>query len=222
MNATATSILRVERVSKRFEARRVLEDVSLELGAGQILLILGANGSGKTTLMSIIAGRLKPDAGSVSVCGCSLNKEAEGARARTGLVAHEPMLHLGLSVWENLHWFAQAQGVVDAKARTREVIEMMALGACSDQKAGLLSRGQLQRAALARAILTKPPLLLLDEPFTSLDEAARMALKAAIAAQRESGNAAILTTHETAVGLECATHVVTLKDARLGQADKLP
>lgn len=202
------SVLSIRKLTKRFDVRRVLRGVDLTLHAGQTLLLLGANGAGKTTLLSIIAGRARASSGSVEVLSEAIS--AQRASHKIGSVGHSVMLHPGLSVGENLTWFAAALGVSDPKQRARDLLERFGATHLAKRETGKLSRGEGQRVALARAMLADPPLLLLDEPFTGLDEAGRMGLIDEIMGLREAGKAVLLTTHETDLGASLATDVAWL------------
>ena len=214
MDDTTTSVLSISGVTKRYDLRRVLRGVELELGAGEILLLLGANGAGKTTLISIISGRVRASEGEVSVLGTRA-KPGSPSGASIGIVGHSPMLHPGLSVRDNLEWFAAALGIGEGKARVRDLLERFGAKGLSERDTGRLSRGEGQRVALVRAMLADPPLLLLDEPFTGLDEAGRLSLLAELGALREAGKAILLTTHETDLGASIATRVALLSKGKI-------
>jgi len=135
-----------------------------------------------------------------------------GVLAMIGVVGHEPMLHTGLTVRENIEWFAAMAGDPNPVQRTKTLLSRFRLNSQADMEVRTLSRGQQQRAGLARALVADPPLLLLDEPFTGLDEPARESLAAELIALRAAGKSVILTTHETALGLRCATSVCLLRN----------
>ncbi len=210
------SLLFVDGLSKRYELRRVLNSVSLNVAAGQTLLLLGHNGAGKTTLMNIVTGRMQADAGRVTVAELDVRRKALNARALIGFVGHDTMLHGGLTVRENIRWFANMLGMADVDARIRELCDQFEMRAFLDQVVGRLSDGQRKRASLARALVGQPKLLLLDEPFAGLDEPGRNSLTKLIADLGAADRAILLTTHDTELGLSCATHVAHLSDGRIG------
>ena len=212
-----SAILKVNQATLRYDTLLVLDKVSFDLNAGQTLLILGHNGSGKTTLLSIIAGALTPEAGQVTVGNENIHTE-RAARSHVGYVTHESMLHPGLSVRESLEWFARAYGLDQPQARVEKLAGQLDMVSFLDRAASNLSRGQSQRAAIARAMIAEPGVLLLDEPFTGLDEKGQRQLKELITSLQNNSRAIILTTHQTELGLGCATNVACLESGSLSES----
>ena len=161
-------------VWKRYRTGWVLRGVSLSLEQGESLLVLGANGSGKTTLLRIIAGLVRPTRGEVRVLGGS--PVEPGIRSRLGLVAHHSLLYQELTVRENLEYYAKLYGVEGYEPERDPVVEALGLRAYLDRRVEELSFGWRRRADIARALLHGPSLLLIDEPFTGLDDRAQEAL----------------------------------------------
>ncbi len=184
-----------------------LGGVSVEVEEGQTLGVFGPNGAGKTTLLRVLAGLLRPHAGRVRVLGAELPGERWKARGRVGYIGHEPLLYRELSVRENLAYQAGLQGVVSA--RVRELLAAVGLERRADEPLRDLSRGMIQRAAVARALLTDPPLLLLDEPWASLDPAATERLAPLIG--RSSGKTRVVVTHDVDAGLAQSDVALGLK-----------
>ena len=184
--------------------------VALDLAEGQTLGVFGSNGAGKTTLLRVLAGLLRPHAGEISVLGSELPKESWKLRGRIGYLGHEPLLYRELSVRENLRFQARLHGV--GADRVDEVIDGVGLGARADEPLRDLSRGMVQRAAAARAVLPDPPLLLLDEPRAGLDPAAAELLEPLIG--RSSGRTRVLVTHDVEGGLAESDQVLGLRGGR--------
>ncbi len=162
--------LEVEGLTRHYGEREALGDVSLSLAEGQTLVVFGPNGAGKTTLLRVLATLLRPHAGSVRVLGSSLPEEAWAVRGRVGMLGHEPLLYRELTARENLSFHARLHGVDEE--RVQELLDAVALGARANEPLRTLSRGMVQRVAVARAVLHDPELLLLDEPHANLDPAA--------------------------------------------------
>jgi len=188
--------VRARGLAKRFGRTWALRDVSLEVRAGACVLVLGPNGAGKSTLLALAATLLRPTAGSLEVFGRSTVQETQAVRTDVGLVSHEPMLYPHLSVRENLLLFAQLSAVEAPGERVAKVLEAFALEEWAGEPVASLSHGTVQRAALARAFLARPRLLLLDEPLAGLDEAGRGLLRDALLRAHARGVTVILTAHE--------------------------
>jgi heme exporter protein A len=212
MATTATSAPAVALigVGRAYGERVALREVSFTLPAGATVAVFGANGAGKTTLLRILAGLLRPHAGRACVLGAELPREAYRARGRTGLLAHEPLLYRDLTVRENLRFHARLHGVDGA--RVDALCEQVGLSARADDPVRTLSRGMTQRAAICRAVLHAPELLLLDEPLANLDPGGAAAVAPLIG--REGGTARVLISHDAELGLAEADWVLGLRGGR--------
>jgi len=204
-------------VWRGFGRERDLRGVSFELRPGESLAILGRNGSGKSTLLRVLAGLLRPGRGRVLVGGDDLFGTPH-ARARLGYVGHEPMLYGGLTIRENLRLYAALYGLPAPAARIDEVCALLDLGAYGGTVTARLSRGLTQRAAVARAIVHRPGVLLLDEPFAGLDPEAASRLGAHLDAFRAGGGTMVLATHHPAEAARLAGAARRLADGRLTPA----
>jgi heme exporter protein A len=162
--------LEVEGLTRRYGERDALSDVWLTLEQGQTLVVFGPNGAGKTTLLRVLATLLRPHEGRVRVLGSELPEQSWAVRGRVGVLAHEPLLYRELSARENLRFHARLHGVEEQ--RVERLLAAVALDARADEPLRTLSRGMVQRAAIARCVLHQPELLLLDEPYANLDPAA--------------------------------------------------
>src|SRR5215208_1898061 len=200
----------LEGVGRAYGERVALREVSFTLPAGATVAVFGANGAGKTTLLRILAGLLRPHAGRAAVLGAELPREAHRARGRIGLVAHEPMLYRDLTVRENLRFHARLHGV--ERARAEALVAQVGLAARADDPVRTLSRGMTQRAAICRAVLHAPELLLLDEPLANLDPSGATAVAPLIG--REARAARVLISHDAEQGLAGADWVLGLRGGR--------
>jgi heme exporter protein A len=202
--------VQVEGLSRHYGEREALDDVSLSLQEGQTLVVFGPNGAGKTTLLRVLATLLRPHAGDVRVLGSSIPDRAWEVRGRIGLLGHDPLLYRELSVRENLRFHAHLHGVTSA--RVEELLELVQLQQRADEPLRLLSRGMVQRAAVARTVLHDPELLLLDEPRSNLDPAAVELVEPLIGAA--SGRTRVICSHDPGGGLAEADVVLGLRDGR--------
>jgi heme exporter protein A len=212
--------LRVEGLARRYGDREALSDVSLSLTAGATLVVFGPNGAGKSTLLRVLATLLRPHAGCVRVFGSSLPREAWAVRGRIGLLAHEPLLYRELSARENLRYHARLHGV--PAERIDGLLRAVAMAERADEPLRALSRGMVQRVAIARAVLHDPELLLLDEPYASLDPAAIALVRPLIGAA--SGRTRVICSHDPTGGLAEADLVLGLRAGRqalLGAAEEM-
>ncbi len=208
--AAEPAAVALEGVGRAYGERVVLRDVSLALAPGETLAVFGANGAGKTTLLRILAGLLRPHAGRAVVLGAALPREGWKVRGRVGLLAHDPLLYRDLTVRENLAFHARLHGVPAARAEA--LTEAVGLRLRADDPVRTLSRGMTQRAAICRAVLHAPDLLLLDEPHANLDPGGADAVAALIG--RGAGPARVLISHDAEQGLAEADHVLGLRGGR--------
>jgi len=201
-------------VTRTFGRRRALNRVSLAAAAGTITALLGHNGAGKSTLLSIAATLLQPSSGTVRY-GDHAGSGGAALRARIGMLGHDLYLYPELSAAENLRFFARLYSLPDVESAVARGVERAGQTGRADEPVAGFSRGMRQRLALERALIHEPRLLLLDEPFTGLDEAAREALRDRLRAARAAGTIVILTTHDLAAIESLADRSVTLVDGRL-------
>jgi len=201
-------------VGRRYGERLALRDVSLELETGRTLVVFGPNGAGKTTLLRLLATLLRPHAGEVRVLGRPLPGDGYAVRGRVGFLGHEALLYRELSGRENLRYHARLHGMLapDAGARVEAVLEAVGMERRADDPVAELSRGMVQRLAVARAVLHEPELLLLDEPLANLDPAAVAQVQPLIGAS--SGRTRVLTSHDPIGGLVGADLALGLRAGR--------
>jgi heme exporter protein A len=202
--------IELDGLERRYGERVALSDVSLSVPEGATLAVLGANGAGKTTLLRVLAGLLRPHAGRVRVEGAELPAERWKLPARIGFLGHEPLLYRELSGRENLRYHARLHDQPDG--RVDELLAAVGMEGRADEPVRELSRGMVQRLAVARAVLHGPSLLLLDEPRANLDPAAAEALEPLIG--RASGCTRVLVSHDVEGALAESDLVLRLKRGR--------
>ena len=181
-------MIRARDLEKRFGRRPVLRGVSFELERGGLLVVTGPNGSGKTTLMRLVAGLAAPSRGTI---------EVDADRSRIGFLSHEPLVYRELSAAENLDLFGRLYRVPERRERIGMLLERFGLWEARNERVATYSRGMTQRLALCRTFLHEPDLLVLDEPFSALDEAGASLLDRELEELR-SGRTMIVTTHDPA------------------------
>jgi heme ABC exporter ATP-binding subunit CcmA len=190
-----------------------LRDISFNVEPGSCLALLGRNGAGKTTLLKILAGLSKPGKGSVTILG--EDARSQTTRYRTGVLGHGIGIYEELSAFENLRLFATLYGVPEPVQRAEEWLERAGLDRVRDGLVREFSRGMRQRLAVARAFLHNPSLLLLDEPFTALDDKAIAVLQQLLNQARNEGRTIIMSTHQLREALELASDVALIARGRL-------
>lgn len=201
---------------KRFGNRPVLRDLDLELGWGTTLTLFGPNGAGKTTLLRTLAGLTRHSGGALRIAGLDADGRRADLRHLVGVVMHQTFLYDDLTVAENLRFYARMYGLGTSNAsRAAETAEALGLSAVMNARVRTLSNGMQKRAALARAVLHRPPLLLLDEPEAGLDQEAMDTLAALLARHQEAGGSAIVTTHGVEHGLRIADRAAILHAGRI-------
>ena len=195
MTALDFESLTVTDLSRAFGRRRALHKVTFRASAGQIVGVLGPNGAGKSTLLGVLSTMLAPTSGQVSYGGHGV---AAGAplRARIGVLGHDLFLYPELTARENLRFFADLHGVADPATRVTTALAQAVLETRADEPVSTYSRGMRQRVALERALIHAPRLVLLDEPFTGLDDASAAALLVRLRALREAGGIVVAATHD--------------------------
>ena len=206
-------MLRAEGLRHAFGAARALDDVSFTLTAGRTLVVFGPNGAGKTTLLRVLAGLIKPQGGAVHL---------EGGRRAVGWIGHQSHLYNHLTVLENLRFWGALYGLERTKAdrRAGDLLERLGLADRGGQVVRTLSRGQLQRAAIARALIHDPAVLLLDEPFTGLDLSAAAGFRRLLGELAGRGRAAVMATHNVEEGVELATDIAFQVRGRFARLER--
>lgn len=208
-------MIQVRGLVRSFGATAALRGVDIEVASGESVTLFGPNGAGKTTFLRILATLLKPSQGEVRVHGMDLHDGACEIRRQTGFASHRPLLYDDLTVEENLAFYARLYDVRRAAQRVEEVLRWVGLYGRRRSRARTLSRGMQQRLSLARAILHKPSLMLLDEPYSGLDQEAARMLEGLLGAVREDALTVIMTTHNLEQGLCLSDRVAILSKGRV-------
>jgi heme ABC exporter ATP-binding subunit CcmA len=202
-----------------------LKSVDLAVAAGECVAVFGRNGAGKTTLLHVAGSLIRFFEGEVRVFGRDRRHADANTRRAVGLVLHETCLYDDLSAIDNLRFFARLYAVSDYESRARDMLERFDLSDRAGSVVRTLSRGMKQRLAIARALVHRPRLLLMDEPFTGLDEPANQALVAALREFVRDGGTVVLSTHDVERAFDVATRAVILEqgsvtlDRSLGDID---
>ena len=216
---SASTLLSVRNVAKRFGANVVLRDISLEIAEGEFLTILGESGSGKTTLLRIIAGFENASAGELWMAGERLDQQPPYKR-RVNTVFQHYALFPHLTVEENVGYGLRVAGVSKSEiaSRVQEALSMVKMAAFAKAKPSKISGGQQQRIALARALVNRPKMLLLDEPLSALDANLRRQMQVELKSlQREVGIAFVFVTHDQEEAMVMSDRIALLRSGELEQ-----
>lgn len=209
------SAVQVEDLSFSFGTTPVLRGLSLLVERGSMLTIFGPNGAGKTTFLKVLAGLLRPTRGSVCVEGVDAVKNPGALRRLIGLISHQTYLYPQLSGRENLEFYGRMYGVTDPRREARLMLEQLGLAPIMDREVATYSRGTQQRFSIARALLHRPRVLLLDEPFTGLDQQARESLASLLSTVRDGERTVVMATHDIDEGLGLSDRVAILVRGKL-------
>jgi heme ABC exporter ATP-binding subunit CcmA len=202
------SAVAVEGVWKFYGDFPALRDISLNAEPGSCMALIGRNGAGKTTLLRVIAGFSRPGKGTIKILGRAAHEAA--TRASMGFIGHGIAVYDELSAWENLCLFGKLYNLPHPEKSAAEWLERTGLSRVKDGLVREFSRGMRQRLAVARAFLHNPSVLLLDEPFTALDDRAIAVLQTVLRDALERGSTIVMSTHQLREALELATHVSLL------------
>jgi len=190
------ALLSATHLTRRFNGRVAVSDVSFELAGGEILALLGPNGAGKTTTLRMLAGLIAPTSGEVRIDGRIVSaRNASVARTRVGLLTESPGLWDRLTVRENLMTYARLYGLASPEDAVGAQLERFNMTARADDPTAQLSKGLRQRVALARTLLHEPPVVLLDEPTSGLDPESAHEVRALIGRLRDGGRAVLVSSH---------------------------
>ncbi|MCZ7550610.1 MAG: heme ABC exporter ATP-binding protein CcmA [Anaerolineales bacterium] len=198
-------MIEVNKLVKRFGMKTVLRGMDFRVERGEFVALLGPNGAGKTTFLRILSSLARPSLGEVKIAGYRLPREAAQVRARLGVVSHLPLLYGDLTAQENLEFYARMYGVSNRRQRIAEVLDLVGLASRRHDLVRASSRGMQQRLAIGRAVLHNPEALLLDEPYTGLDQDASSMLDETLKSVAAQGRTVVMTSHDLARAEDLAT-----------------
>jgi heme exporter protein A len=208
-------------LSRRFGNRVALEGIDISVSAGECLAIFGPNGAGKTTLLRVLAGLLHPTTGTVRIGGETLaGAGGVAARADIGFISHQTMLYPALTARENVEFTARLYGIPAPRGATEVSLARLHMLEHADSPVRALSRGLKQRVSIARAFVHTPRVVLLDEPYTSLDALGAADLSTTLAGLKASGAALVLVTHHLEEGLALANWVGVMRSGHFVRMDR--
>ena len=225
INTSATPVLIVDRLCKTYGSTVAVDGVSFAVERGEIVGLRGPNGAGKTTTINMILGVLEPTSGALAIEGIDVATRRSQALARANFAAVYAPLPGNLTVQQNLRFFARIYGVANARQRIEEVIAEFELERFRHTKCGVLSSGEQTRVGLAKAMLNRPHLLLLDEPTASLDPAKARDIRALIRGIAKNGTAVLWTSHNMVEVTEVCDRVLFLSRGKIlleGDPRRLP
>lgn len=209
------SALRANELAKTYGHYRVFERVSFDLAAGECLALFGPNGAGKTTLLRILATLVRPSAGQFQIHGADGVTDRDAVRASLLLLAHGSHLYDDLNAVENLRFALALRGLSPMERDIKAALDRVNIGAFADLKTRYYSAGMKKRLTIAKSILVRPKLLLMDEPYTSLDESGMRLVNDYLRTLTKEGAAVLMTTHDRARSAEVAHRAGVLDKGRL-------
>jgi len=210
-----TSIVSLEHITKRFGYRCILNDISFSIETGEFVMLIGNNGAGKSTLLSIISTLSKPTHGIITFNGTNKKESLLEWRQKIGIISHENRLYGDLSSEDNLRVFGTLYGVEDLETITDQVLRKTDLFHLARVPVNNFSSGMKKRLMFARLMLCKPKILILDEPFTGLDQHSKILFQNYLTAFHQQGGTVIMCTHQLDLGLKLATRVLVLNKKRI-------
>ena len=206
---------------KSFGDNHAVDGVSLHIQPGEIYGLVGSDGAGKTTTMRLLVGALRPDEGEIHVCGYDVSKQVEQARSQIGYLSQRFSLYEDLTVLENIRFFAEVRGLSQTEwlPRSLEILEFVGLGDFKDRRAGQLSGGMKQKLGLASALVTRPRLLLLDEPSMGLAPILVQSIFDIIKTINERGTTILLVEQNALMALSIASRGYVLQSGQIVLSD---
>ena len=218
-------MIQVEKLVKRFGLKTILKGMAFSAEPGEFVGLLGPNGAGKTTFLRILASLSRPTMGLVRVAGFQLPQQAAGVRANLGVLSHQPLLYGDLTGEENLQFYGRMYAIEDLEKRILEVLDLVDLTKRRRDLVRTYSRGMAQRLAIARAVIHDPSILLLDEPYTGLDQDASTMLDNVLKQIADQGRTVVMTSHDLARSAELCSRFDVLSRGKIiasASRDEIP
>jgi len=212
-------MIKIENLVKHYKNTKALQGVSLEIAMGETFAIVGPNGAGKTTLLNSILGLIHPTAGKITVDNIELSRNPKEIKRKIGYLPQRIAFHENLSALEVIEFYGALRGVNNT--RLESFLDAVGLTEQKNKKVGALSGGMLQRLALAQAIISDPPILILDEPTISLDPEGRVAFKKLIREEKNKGKTILLSSHILSYIEELADRIAILVKGKVVALDTL-
>ena len=207
--------IEVQGLTKSFGHHLALRGIDLQVLPGETVAIFGPNGAGKTTLIKVLATIMNPSSGRVLIDGLDLKNNAEEVRRQIGVVTHQTFLYSNLTAYENLEFYSRMNDILGIRDRVHEVLALVGMTSRLHDRVSTLSRGMQQRLSIARALLHKPAIMLLDEPETGLDQQATSILWEALQTEGGRKRTTVLTTHNLERGLELCDRLLILNKGKI-------
>ena len=209
------AIISARGLEKTFGYNRALKAIDLDIGRGELWVFFGPNGAGKTTLTAVLSTLLKPSGGELYIGGSAVTESHAEVRLQIGLVSHQTFLYNDLTAFENLLFYGRLYDVADLTDSVKCILEKVGLTRWAHQRVRIFSRGMQQRLAIARALLHDPQILLLDEPYTGLDQHAIRQFQRLLDALHSEKRTIVLTTHDIDLGVTLYTHLAVIVRGRI-------
>ncbi len=208
-------MIKVRKLVKRFGLKTVLKGMDFEVEQGEFVGLLGPNGAGKTTFLRILSSLSRPSLGDVRIAGYRLPHQATAVRRRLGVLSHQPLLYGDLTAEENLRFYGKMYAVENPDSRIDEVLRLVDLAHRRNDLVRTYSRGMQQRLAIARSVLHDPDILLLDEPYTGLDQDACAMLDEVLQEIAVQGRTIVMTSHDLARVADLASRFDVLSRGKI-------
>lgn len=212
-------MIKAVNLTMSYGRRKVLRGLTIEIKPGEVVSLVGMNGAGKTTLIRLMADLNRPETGSIHFDNITSREHPPIYRRNIGVVLHAPMLYGNLTGRENLHFFGRLYQITNADERIAEVLALVNLRLRADDMVRVYSRGMQQRLAIARALLHDPAVMLLDEPFTGLDETSSQILDRIIHEAAAGGKMVLLATHDLERACSAGTRMDLLHSGRIAHSE---